>query len=94
MALGLRPSFLAGIYTGAFTPTEAAAVAVAYCMLVEVFLTRGLTWRDAPKLLVRSGLITGIIGPIIAFSVSFSEVLSVLRLPDRMGEYMLSLSHE
>ena len=89
--LGAPAVILGGIYTGAFTPTEAAAVAVAYCMLVEVFLTRGLTWRDAPQLLVRSGLITGIIGPIIAFSVLFSEVLSVLRLPDRMGQYMLSL---
>lgn len=90
--LGAPAVILGGIYTGAFTPTEAAAVAVAYCMLVEVFLTRGLTWRDAPQLLVRSGLITGIIGPIIAFSVLFSEVLSVLRLPDRMGEFMLSLA--
>lgn len=90
--IGAPAVILGGIYTGAFTPTEAAAVAVAYCMLVEVYLTRGLRWGDAPKLLVRSGLITGIIGPIIAFSVLFSEVLSVLRLPDQMGEFMLSLA--
>ena len=88
--LGAPAVILGGIYSGIFTPTEAAAVAVAYCLFVEIFLTRGLDWRQVPKLLVRSGSISGIIGPVIAFSVLFAEVLSVLRLPDRLAAYMLS----
>ena len=89
--LGAPAVILGGIYSGSFTPTEAAAVAVAYCMLVELILTRGIKWRDVPKLLVRSGCISGIIGPVIAFSVLFAEVLSVLRIPDRLATYLLSI---
>lgn len=89
--LGAPVVILGGIYSGLFTPTEAAAVAVAYCLLVEIYLTRGLTWRGVPELLTRSGVITGIIGPVIAFSVLFAEVLAILRIPDRFATYMLSL---
>ncbi len=89
--LGAPAVILGGIYSGAFTPTEAAAVAVGYCLVVELFLTRGVTWKDIPKLLVRSGAITGIIGTVIAFSVLLAEVLAVLRIPDRLAGYMLSI---
>lgn len=89
--LGAPAVILGGIYSGLFTPTEAAAVAVAYCFLVEMFLTRGITMRDMPRLLVRSGCITGMIAPVIAFSILFGEVLAVLRLPDRVAAYLLSL---
>lgn len=88
--LGAPVVILGGIYSGIFTPTEAAAVAVAYCLFVELVLTRGVKWREIPRLLVQSGSITGIIGPVIAFSVLFAEVLSVLRVPDRLAAYMLS----
>ena len=89
--LGAPAVILGGIYSGAFTPTEAAAVAVAYCLIVERFFTRGIKWKDIPQLLVRSGAISGIIGPVIAFSVLFAEVLAVLRVPERLAGYMLSL---
>ena len=89
--LGAPAVILGGIYSGIFTPTEAAAVAVAYCLIVELFMTRGLRWRDIPNLLVRSGAITGIIAPVIAFSVLFAEVLAVLRVPNRLAGYLLTL---
>lgn len=81
---------LSGIYSGIFTPTESAAVAVAYCLFAELFITRGLKWSDVPKLFTRSGIITGMIGPIIAFSILFGEALSVLRVPDTAAQFMLS----
>lgn len=83
---------LVGIYSGVFTPTESAAVAVAYCLIAEIFITRGLSWKQVPKLFERSGAISGIIGPIIAFSILFGEVLSVLRIPDRLATSMLSFA--
>jgi C4-dicarboxylate transporter DctM subunit len=89
--LGAPAVILGGIYAGIFTPTEAAAVAVAYCLLIEIFVTRGLAWRQVPDLLRRSGAITGIIGPVIAFSVLFGEVLAILRIPDRVASYLLSI---
>lgn len=89
--IGAPAVILGGIYSGIFTPTEAAAVAVGYCLVVELFLTRGVSWKDVPKLLVRSGAISGIIAPVIAFSVLFAEVLAVLRIPDRLAGYLLTL---
>ena len=89
--LGAPVVILGGIYSGLFTPTEAAAVAVAYCFLVELFLTRGLTLRAVPALFVRSGCVTGMIAPVIAFSILLGEVLAVLRLPDRIASFLLSL---
>lgn len=89
--LGAPAVILGGIYSGLFTPTEAAAVAVAYCLLIEIYVTRGLAWREVPDLLRRSGAITGIIGPVIAFSILFGEVLAVLRVPDRVASYLLSI---
>jgi C4-dicarboxylate transporter DctM subunit len=59
--------------------------------LIEIYVTRGLAWREIPTLLRRSGAITGIIGPVIAFSVLFGEVLAVLRVPDRVASYLLSI---
>ena len=89
--LGAPGVILGGIYSGYFTPTEASAVAVIYCLIVERYLTRGILWRDMPRLLVRSGCVTGIIAPIIAFSILFAEVLAVLRVPVRSTEFLLAL---
>jgi C4-dicarboxylate transporter DctM subunit len=89
--LGAPAVILGGIYSGIFTPTEASAIAVVYCLLVEKYLTRGILWRDLPRLLVRSGCVTGIIAPIIAFSILFAEVLAVLRIPERSTNFLLSL---
>lgn len=88
---GLRAPavILGGIYSGAFTPTEAVSVAVAYCLFVEILLTKGLKARDVPKLLVRSGAIAGIIGPAIGSSVLFAEMLAVLHIPDRLATSFL-----
>jgi C4-dicarboxylate transporter DctM subunit len=44
-------------------------------------------------LLQRSGRITGIIGPIIAFSILFSEVLSILRLPEKITSFLASYAN-
>lgn len=91
-ALAIPVIILGGIYSGVFTPTEAAAVAVAYCLLVELFLTRGVKFAEVSSLLVRSGRIAGIIGPVIAFSVMFAEVLAVLHIPERIAASMMSMT--
>ncbi len=83
---------LGGIYSGVFTPTEAAAVAVIYCLFAELLLTRGMKLNQIPLLLQRSGRITGIIGPIIAFSILFSEVLSILRLPEKVTSFLATFA--
>lgn len=90
--LGAPAVILGGIYSGVFTPTEAAAVAVAYCVIVEIFINRAITWRQMPGLLMRSGVVVGIIGPVIAFSIMFGEVLAILRIPEALAGAFLAFA--
>lgn len=80
---------LGGIYGGIFTPTEAAAVAVFYCLFAELFLTRRLSFRDIPVLMVRSGVLSSVIACLVCFAVLFGEVLGMLRIPTRVATFLL-----
>lgn len=83
---------LGGIYGGIFTPTEAAAVAVAYCLIAGLVGTRELRLRDLPRVMDQSASITGLIAPIIALAIVFSQVLAVLGLPQASVQWFLSFS--
>jgi C4-dicarboxylate transporter, DctM subunit len=85
---------LGGIYGGVFTPTEAAAVAVAYCFIAGVFVTRELPLKDLPQVMERSAGITGIIAPIVAMAIVLSEILAVLRLPQTVVSWLLGASED
>jgi C4-dicarboxylate transporter, DctM subunit len=88
--LGAPAIILGGIYSGVFTPTEAAAVAVVYCIVVEMFVNRAVGWRDLGSLFARSGVIIGLIGPVIIFSLMFGEVIALLRLPEAIANTFLT----
>lgn len=92
-ALGAPAVILIGIYSGIFTPTEAAAVAVAYCVLIEAIVNRAVSFRQLPSLLLRSGVVIGVLGPIIVFSILFGEVLSVLRIPEKFAAGILTFAN-
>jgi C4-dicarboxylate transporter DctM subunit len=89
-AIGAIALILGGIYGGAFTPTEAAAVAVAYCFFIGVFVTRRLAWRDTPALLSRSARVTGLIAPIVAVSMVLSQSLTLLSVPEAFVQLVLA----
>jgi C4-dicarboxylate transporter DctM subunit len=75
-----------------FTPTEAAAVAVGYVVLVEMLINRALGFRDLVDSFSRSAIVTGVLGPIIAFSVLLGETLAILRVPGDLVNFFLDLS--
>jgi C4-dicarboxylate transporter DctM subunit len=83
-ALGAYLGFIAifivifGIYSGIFSPTEAAGVTAGFCLLAGLFITREITWRSVPDVLLRSGQVTGLLAPMIAVSVVMQQILSVL----------------
>ena len=92
LAFGATAVILGGIYGGILTPTEAAAVAVAYCLLVGLFVTREIKLRDLPRITNTSADVAGLVAPIIALAVALSQILSVLGLPRAGVEALLSLS--
>lgn len=79
-ALMVPVIILGGIYSGIFTPTEAAAVAVMTTASVG-FLQGTLTLADVPRTLETSARINGVIVPIIALSLPLAQTLTSLDIP-------------
>ena len=75
LAIGI---VLWGIYTGAFSPTEAAGITTGFCLLAGVLVTREIKLKSLPTIMMRSGQITGMLAPLIAVSVVMQQVLSLL----------------
>lgn len=83
---------LGGIYSGAFTPTEAAIVAIFYTLFVGVFIYRELTWEGFFKSLDTTTWITGRVLIIMFAAYSFGRILVQYRIPETIAANMLALS--
>jgi C4-dicarboxylate transporter DctM subunit len=83
---------LGGIYGGVFTPTEAAAVAVVYSLIISIFIYREITISDLYGIIVKAGKTTGIVLFIIATSGSFSWLLTARGIPVIISNAILSIS--
>jgi C4-dicarboxylate transporter DctM subunit len=73
---------LGGIYSGVMTPTEAAAVAAAYALLISAGLYRSVSWRDFYHSLATSARTTSSIGMLIAGALVFNYVVTVENIPE------------
>ncbi|HYE84116.1 MAG TPA: TRAP transporter large permease [Clostridia bacterium] len=83
---------LGGIFSGYFTPSEAAAVAVVYSMLVSMFLYRDLTLKDIGRIMLGSAKTSAVIMIIIACSGIFGWVLANWKIPEAVAQVILSIS--
>jgi tripartite ATP-independent transporter DctM subunit len=83
-ALLMPAIILGGILGGVFTPTEAAAAAVGYAILIGL-ATGGLKPRDIPRVFVRSGVITAAVLLIVAMASLFAWLLTVLQIPQTLA---------
>ncbi|MBI4734669.1 MAG: TRAP transporter large permease [candidate division NC10 bacterium] len=87
-ALLMPVIIVGGILGGVFTPTEAAAVAVAYALLVGFLVTRELKWRDIPPALVRSAVTTSVVFMLIATANIVSWLLTTQQVPRLLGGFL------
>lgn len=85
---------LGGILTGAFTPTEAAAVAVGYAFLVGICVHKELRFADMPALLIRSGVTTSILLLVIGTANVLAWVLSAEQVPQKIAQGLLSITQD
>lgn len=83
---------LGGILGGIFTPTEASCVAVAYAVLIGMFVLRTIRWRDLPAIVYRSMLITSTILMVMACANIFSWILGTQQIPQAVGAALTSLT--
>ncbi|TGD93166.1 TRAP transporter large permease [Methylobacterium nonmethylotrophicum] len=79
---------LGGIYTGAFTPTEAAAVSAVYAFVIALFVYRDLTWRDVPRVLLDSANMSAMLLYIITNAVLFSFLMTSEQIPQAMASWI------
>jgi tripartite ATP-independent transporter DctM subunit len=83
---------LGGILGGAFTPTEASAVAVGYAVIVSLFVLREMTWRDLPDVLGRAALISSVVLLLVGAALAFKTVVALSHAPEALAAFILSLS--
>ncbi|QPM92299.1 TRAP transporter large permease [Pseudooceanicola algae] len=83
---------LGGIFSGVFTPSEAAVVAVNYAILVSLFVYRDMTLKQLYHIMVRAGVTTAVIMFVIAASSVLSWTLSSWQVPNQVAQSALSLS--
>lgn len=84
-ALLMPVILLGGIYSGAVTPTEAAAVAVLYALLLAVFLYRAFTWKSFFALLLESARSSAGIGVLIGSAVILNYIVASENVPAVVG---------
>ena len=83
---------LGGIYTGLFTPTEAAVVAVMYGVVVGMFVYRNITPKSLMKILKDAAGSTAQVMILICAASLFGYVLTAHRIPDAIATFILGLS--
>ena len=82
---------LGGIYSGIFTPTEAAAIAVVTTIVIGIALGT-LHAGDIPKMLISSAKVNGVILPTVALSLPLAEAIGAIGIPQAVIEGMLGLT--
>ena len=81
---------LGGIYSGMFTPTEAAAVAAVYAAFVAIFVYKDMSLRDVPRVLLASANMSAMLLYIITNAVLFSFLMTSEGIPQALGEWMVN----
>ena len=80
---------IGGIYTGIFTPTEAAAMSAVYAFFVAVFVYKDMTLSKVPKVLLDSANMSAMLLYIITNAVMFSYLMTSEQIPQVMAAWML-----
>ena len=83
---------LGGILLGVFTPTEAAAVAVFYALIVAFFVLKTMKISDLPNVLSRAAMTSAVVLLLVGAAMAFKTVVSLSYAPQILADYILGLS--
>jgi len=80
---------MGGIYTGMFTPTEAAAMSAVYAFFIAVFVYKDLSIKDVPRVLLNSANMSAMLLYIITNAMLFSFIMTNENIPQALASWML-----
>ena len=83
---------LGGIYSGIFTPTEAACVSVVYSLIVSFFVYRDLDLHGIYKTFVDAAVLNGITSFLLGYSTVFSTFMTFMKVPADIYNFLMSVS--
>jgi len=81
---------LGGIYSGYFSPTESAAVALAYSLVIERFVHKQLSLRDLYETALDTTTMMGSLFPLLAIALSINLLLTSEQVPAQLADWMSS----
>ena len=90
----LMPVFIVGgIWSGYFTPTEAASVAVVYGLLISLFLYRDITYRDIPRLLLKAFMTSATVMLVIGATGALAWLITAEGVAQQLADWVSSVAH-
>lgn len=84
LPLGFPLVVVGGIYGGIFSPTEAAAIAVLYALILEVIILRAVKVRELWDIALSTGLITAVVFILVAAGTAFTYTISFAGIPQAL----------
>jgi C4-dicarboxylate transporter DctM subunit len=84
---------LGGIYTGVFTPTEAAAVSVIYALLVEMFIYKEFGWSDITEICQDAAVLSACLLFILSTAMTFIWLLTAEQIPHQLADIIIQNIH-
>lgn len=90
----LMPVFIVGgIWSGYFTPTEAAAVAVAYGLVVSIFLYKDMSFKDIPHLLLKAFMTSATVMLVIGATGALAWLITAEGVAQQLADWVGSVAH-
>jgi C4-dicarboxylate transporter DctM subunit len=93
-ALAMPLIIVGGIWSGYFTPTEAAAVAVVYGLAVSLFLYGDITWRDLPRLLLAAFQTSATVMLVIGATGALAWLITAEQVAVQLAAWVQAVAHQ
>lgn len=83
---------LGGIYSGIFTPTEAACISVVYSLIVSIFIYKEMDLKGLYKTFVKAAILNGITSFLLGYSTIFSTYMAYENIPKQIYELLIGFT--
>lgn len=83
---------LGGIYSGVFTPTEAACISVVYSIIISLFVYKDMNWADLKQVFLDTAVLNGVTSFLLGYSTVFSTFMTYEKVPQMITEFLTNVS--